>query len=104
MSANPDGRACPQGPAGRFKVAAGVNYQSLGDGEDGVVLSLSTGHLYRCNHTAVAVLDLLQTCPSVDGVIAEFARRFALDIAQARADVAALVDQLVTERLVEKAA
>jgi len=104
MSANPDGHACPQGPTGRFKVAEGVNYQSLGDGEDGVVLSLASGHLYRCNHTAIAVLDLLRTCPTVDGVIAEFARLFAVDTEQARADVASLVDHLVNERLVEKAA
>ena len=89
---------------GMFRVAAGVNYQSLGDEEDGVILSLASGYLYRCNHTAVAILALLPTCPALDELVEEFASRFGLDPERARADVVPLVEQLVDERLVEKAA
>lgn len=88
----------------RLRVAAGVNYQPLGDDEDGVILSLESGSLYRCNQTAITLLDLLRTCPTVDGLLAEFADRFAIDIDRARTDVLPLLGQLVEERLVEKAA
>jgi len=88
----------------RLRVATGVNYQPLGDDEDGVILSLESGSLYRCNHTAITLLDLLHTCPTVEGLVAEFADRFAIDIERARADVLPLLGQLVEERLVEKAA
>jgi hypothetical protein len=89
---------------GRLRVAAGVNYQPLGEDEDGVILSLESGSLYRCNHTAIALLDLLHKHPTVDGLVTEFADRFAIDAERARTDVLILLDQLVEERLVEKAA
>lgn len=93
------------GPAGsRLKLAEGVNYQPLGDGEDGVILSLSSGFLYRCNHTAIAILDMLQERPTVDALLDGFAGRFAIDADRARADVLPLVRHLVDQKLVEKVA
>lgn len=88
----------------RLKLADDVNYQPMGDGEDGVILSLSSGYLYRCNCTAIAVLDMLQGSPTVDTLLAEFAARFAIDADQARADVLPLISHLVEQRLVEKVA
>lgn len=88
----------------RLRLADGVNYQPLGDGEDGVMLSLASGCLYRCNHTAIAILDMLQARPTVDRLLAEFANRFAIDAERARADVLPLVRHLVEQHLVEKVA
>lgn len=88
----------------RLRVAEGVNYQAMGDGEDGVILSLTSGCLYRCNHTAIAILEMLRDRPTVDALLAEFAGRFAIDAERARADVLPLVGHLVEQRLVEKVA
>lgn len=104
MSPNREGQLQLQGLQGRLTVAPGVNFQSLGDGEDGVVLSLSSGQLYRCNHTAIVVLDLLRNHPTIDGLVADFARRFEIDANQAQADILPLIRHLVDERIVEKAA
>ncbi len=88
----------------RLRLAEGVNYQPLGEGEDGVILSLESGCLYRCNHTAVALLDMLRARPTVDTLLTEFADRFAIDAERARADVLPLVRHLVEQHLVEKVA
>jgi len=83
---------------------AGSRLKLLGDGEDGVILSLASGFLYRCNHTAIAVLDMLQDRPTVDALLQGFAVRFAIDAERARADVLPLVRHLVEQKLVEKVA
>ncbi len=88
----------------RLRLAEGVNYQPLGDGEDGVILSLASGCLYRCNQSAIAFLDMLQARPTVDELLSEFADRYAIDAERARADVLPLVRHLVEQRLVEKVA
>ena len=99
MATHDDGLA-----GARLSLAAGVNYQPLGDGEDGVILSLASGFLYRCNHTAIAILDMLRERPTVDALLDGFAVRFAIDPERARTDVLPLVSQLVEQRLVEKVA
>ena len=88
----------------RLRLAEGVNYQPLGDGEDGVILSLGSGFLYRCNHTAIAILDMLRDRPTVEALLDGFATRFHLAPEQARSDVLPLVRHLVEQRLVDKVA
>lgn len=43
----------------RLKLATDVTFQSLGPGEETVVLSLNSGYLYTCNDTAAAFLRSL---------------------------------------------
>ena len=90
--------------AGSLRLAHGVNYQSLGEGEDGVLLCMQSGYLYRCNPTAITVLDLLQEQPTVDGLLGAFADCYGLPVEQARGDLLPLLDDLLQERLIEKAA
>jgi hypothetical protein len=92
------------GSDSRLRVAEGVNYQAMGDGEDGVILSLKSGCLYRCNHTAITLLDMLQDRPTLAALVDDFAGRYAIDAKQARADVLPLVRHLVEQQLVEKVA
>ncbi|HON91647.1 MAG TPA: hypothetical protein PKZ07_08805 [Sedimentisphaerales bacterium] len=44
-----------------LKRAEDVTYQSLGPGEDTVILCLRTGQLHTCNETTRAFLDALDT-------------------------------------------
>jgi hypothetical protein len=88
----------------RLQLAPGVNYQSLGEGEDGVLLSLQSGYLYRCNHTAISLLDLLRDRPTRDELLTDFASRYGLQREQARGDVLPLLEDLLGQQLIEKAA
>jgi hypothetical protein len=74
----------------RIKLADGVNYQSFGADEDGVMLSLQSGYLYRCNPAAVQLLDRLRAGASLSE--------------QAREDAWSFVEQLLAESLAHRTA
>jgi hypothetical protein len=84
----------------RVRLAPGVNYQALGEGEDAVILSMSSGYLYRCNATAVGVLDALRGEPTVRELVLQFADRHGLQPEQAREDLAQFLHVLLEEQLV----
>ena len=88
----------------RLELATGVNYQALGDSEDGVLLSMSSGYLYRCNGSALQILDLVKDRPTYAMLLARFTQRFELDEAQARVDLAEFVQHLLHEQLLAKVA
>lgn len=88
----------------RLQIADGVNYQSLGDHEDGVLLSMSSGYLYRCNHTALEILNSLKGRPTYSELLSRFATRFGLEDAQARTDLSGFVESLIDEKLIARAA
>ena len=43
----------------RYQVAKDVTYQSMGQGQEVVLLSLSSGYLYTCNDTTASFLQHL---------------------------------------------
>ena len=86
----------------RIKLADGVNYQSFGTDEDGVMLSLQSGYLYRCNAAAIHLLESLRagaTMPELQTVLAD---EFDISTEQACADACAFVEQLLAERLAHR--
>ena len=88
----------------KFQIAAGVNYQSLGSGEDGVLLSMSSGYLYRCNHTTLEILDAVKERPTYAELLSQFAERHGLESGQAHADLSRFLGQLLEEQLIARAA
>ena len=60
----------------RLRLADDVTFQSLGPGEETVVLSLNSGYLYTCNETTAAFLRGLDgrqpLTAVVDGIFDEF--------------------------------
>jgi len=88
----------------RIQLAPGVNFQSLGDGEDGVLLCLQSGYLFRCNHTAIAILDTLGERPTRDELLSRFAAHCRLPSEQVRDDLTRFIDDLAAENLIVKAA
>jgi len=84
----------------RLQLAPGVNFQSLGDGEDGVVLSMGSGYLFRCNHTAVAILEQLHDQPTLVELEKRLASHFGLSEEQAHRDLSAFVADLMREALI----
>lgn len=88
----------------QFSLTDGVHYESLGAGEDAVLLSMESGYLYRCNHTAVAMLGLLEQKATFGEIVTHLSNQFGAEPEQVRRDVLPLVDSLLAERVIEKAA
>ena len=63
----------------RFSFPPGVAFQPLGDDQDGVMMSLSSGYLYRCNRTACFVLAAISEGKSVDEASNELSQIFGVE-------------------------
>lgn len=87
-----------------YKFPPGVAFQQLGDDQDGVMMSLSTGYLYRCNRTASVVLAAISAGKPIEDAVAELSQRFGVHAERVRADVNALIDGLRKRKLLSTAA
>ncbi len=86
----------------RLRLADDVSYESLGEGEETVILSFSTGYLYTCNETAAAFLNALDGQRTVREVVDLLEEQFDAPRERIERDAVALADQLVSEnRVVE---
>ena len=90
--------------AERLQLAPGVSYQSLGEGEDGVLLCMQSGYLFRCNATAVAILDALREMPTRDEILDRFAKQCRMPQEKVRGDLLRFIDDLDAQHLIVKAA
>ncbi len=88
----------------RIKLADGVNYQSFGADEDGVVLSLQSGYLYRCNPAAIELLDRLRAGASLLELQSVLSDEFDVTAEQAQEDACSFVEQLLAESLAHRTA
>lgn len=88
----------------RLSLAAGVNYQTLGPNEDAVLLSMESGYLYRCNGSAVQILDLMAERPTIAELRSKFAAQAGIAPSKVDTDVDAFIEDLVAEQLIVKAA
>ncbi len=87
----------------RLRLAQDVSYQSLGPGEQTVLLSLTSGYLYTCNETTAAFLDALDGARTFGQVIEMLLEEFEVAPEELRADMAELVEQLTAEGLIVEA-
>jgi hypothetical protein len=88
----------------RFSFPPGVAFQPLGDDQDGVMMSLSSGYLYRCNRTACFVLAAISEGKSVDEATNELSQIFGVESSRVREDVDALITNLCERKLLRAAA
>lgn len=77
----------------------GVAFQQLGDDQDGVMMSLSSGYLYRCNRTASVVLAAIAAGKSIDDAATTLCQQFGVDADRVRQDVETLVETLRKRKL-----
>lgn len=84
----------------RYRLAEGVTFQPMGEGEDTVVLALGAGQLYSCNDTATVLLQTIDQ----GGGLAEAAQRmsdeFEVSRDEAERDLATLAQELLAEGLI----
>ena len=80
--------------------AQDVTFQSLGENQDTVILSLDTGQLYTCNHTAEDFLAAVDGNRSFVDIIELLARQFDAPRRQIEDDINALAEQMIKEGLI----
>ncbi len=83
----------------RLTFPPGVAFQQLGEDQDGVMMSLSSGYLYRCNRTASVVLAAIAAGKTLDEATAALSQQFGVAEEQVQRDVDALVKTLSERKL-----
>jgi pyrroloquinoline quinone biosynthesis protein D len=90
-------------PDTRLKLAGDVTFQSLGPGEETVVLSLNSGYLYTCNETTDAFLRKLDGRRPLAMVIDQLFDEFQVPREALSADMTELAAKLLEEKLIVEA-
>ena len=80
--------------------AEDVTYQSLGENQDTVILSLDSGQLYTCNHTAEDFLSAVDGVRNFADIIGLLAQRFDAPRRQIQEDMNSLAEQMIKESLI----
>jgi pyrroloquinoline quinone biosynthesis protein D len=83
----------------RLRLADDVTFQSLGPGEETVMLSLNSGYLYTCNETTAAFLRGLDGRQSLAAVIDMLFNEFQVPRETLSRDMTALAAKLLDEKL-----
>jgi hypothetical protein len=87
----------------RLRLAGDATHQSLGSGEDTVILSLKSGHLYTCNETTAAFLRALEARPTLAEAVDRLFEQFDVPRNRLRQDLATIAERLIAEGIVETA-
>ena len=80
--------------------AEDVTYQSLGENQDTVILSLDTGQLYTCNLTAEDFLSAVDGTRSFADIVELLAQQFDAPRQQIQEDMKSLAEQMIKEGLI----
>jgi len=83
-----------------LRLGQDVTFQSLGQGQDTVLLSLKTGYLYTCNETTTAMLELMDGRRSLGQIIDELEGQFDVSRQKLSADLLGIAGKLLKEGLV----
>jgi len=84
----------------RLAMADGVTSETLGPGQDTVVLSLRSGYLYTCNVTTAAFLKALDGRRTFAEVVDLLYEQFDVPRDALRRDLSALAQKLLAEKLI----
>lgn len=80
--------------------AEDITYQSLGPGEDTVILCLRTGQLLTCNETTRAFLDALDQPRTFQSVFDLLFEQYEVPAEKLKADMTRLLEDLIREGIV----
>jgi hypothetical protein len=84
----------------RLRRAEDITYQSLGPGEDTVILRLGTGQLHTCNETTRAFLDALDEPRAFKEVFDRLYEQYEVPPEKLRADMMRLLEDLLRAGIV----
>ncbi len=83
-----------------FRLSEDVTFQSMGPGEDTVLLSLNSGYLYTCNETTGAFLGAIDGGRTMGEIVDELIEQYDVPREQLHADLTALANELLREKLI----
>lgn len=83
-----------------LRLADDVRFQSLGEGQQTVIVSLSSGYLYTCNDTTHSFLKAMDARKTFGQIVDALAAEYDVNRDKLRADMAALSEKLLKEKLV----
>ena len=81
-------------------LADDVTFQSMGEGQETVVLSLESGYLYTCNATTEAFLKALDGKATLGQILGGLEVRFDVKPERLRKDILALAARMIDEKLI----
>ena len=84
----------------RLALSDDVAHQSLGEGQDTVVLSLKSGYLYTCNETTQSFLKALDGRRTLGEAVDLLEAEYDVPRAKLGADLAAMAEELLAEKLI----
>ena len=84
----------------RLKVAEDVTFQSMGPGEQTVVLSLTSGQLYTCNETTESFLKALDGRRTFGEVVQLLVEQYEVADDRLRSDLQTMAEELLAEKLI----
>ncbi len=84
----------------RLALSEDVAHQSLGEGQDTVVLSLKSGYLYTCNETTERFLRALDGRRTLREAVDLLETEYDVPREKLAADLAALAEELLAEKLI----
>jgi hypothetical protein len=84
----------------RLRLAEDVTYQSLGEDEPTVLLSLTSGYLYTCNETTAAFLDALGDGLTLGQAVDGLLEQFEVSREDLCADLESVAEELIREGLI----
>jgi len=88
------------GESARLALAEDAAYQSLGEGQETVLLSLKSGYLYTCNETTERFLRSLDGQRTLGQVVDLLLSEYEVSREELAADLSALAEQLLAEKLI----
>lgn len=88
-----------EAPSTPLRITSAAVFRPLQDG--GVVLNVESGAYYELNRTACFLWEQVEAKKNPDAMATALAEDYGLDVAVARADVDAFLDELRNRQLVE---
>lgn len=76
-----------------------MKFQSLGDGQPTVIVSLDSGYLYTANQTTQSFLRAVDGRKTFGKIVEELAGQYDVPLDKLRADMSTLVEKMVSENL-----
>ena len=83
-----------------LRLADDVTFQSLGDDEQTVVLSLGSGYLYTCNQTTQAFLEAMGQGETFGRIVDALFEQYDVTRDELLADLAEMAEKLLDEKLI----
>lgn len=83
-----------------LQLANDARFQSLGEGQQTVIVSLASGFLYTCNDTTHSFLRAMDGQKTFGQIVDALAGEYEVNRDKLRADMAALTEKLLKEKLV----